>query len=180
MIKTKCIIVDIDGTLSSCEHRVHHVTCDKKNWDAFFADMDKDPVIEPIANLVRDVYGLSALRVLDAMVAFKNSSKYSISNIDDLNQVISDAKTAIILCTGRGEEYREPTVAWLEKHNIPYDKLMLRPAKDFRSDAEIKKEMLEELQKDYKVQYVLEDRDICVKMWRDNGLVCLQVAPGNF
>ena len=27
---------------------------------------------------------------------------------------------------------------------------------------------------------VFDDRDKVVKMWRDSGLTCMQVAPGNF
>ena len=40
----KAIIFDIDGTLADVEHRLHHLP----NWDKFFADMDKDPIIPEI------------------------------------------------------------------------------------------------------------------------------------
>ena len=33
--KSKAILVDLDGTLCDCEHRVHHVRGEKKNWKAF-------------------------------------------------------------------------------------------------------------------------------------------------
>ncbi len=29
------IIVDLDGTLTNCEHRVHHVQKEKKDWQSF-------------------------------------------------------------------------------------------------------------------------------------------------
>jgi hypothetical protein len=32
----------------------------------------------------------------------------------------------------------------------------------------------------FDVQFVLDDRDQVVEMWRAMGLTCLQVAPGNF
>jgi hypothetical protein len=32
----------------------------------------------------------------------------------------------------------------------------------------------------YDVQFVLEDLNQAVEMWRSLGLVCLQVAPGDF
>lgn len=34
-MKTKAIIVDLDGTLCDVEHRIHHVKGPHKNWKAF-------------------------------------------------------------------------------------------------------------------------------------------------
>ncbi|OUR96861.1 hypothetical protein A9Q84_11025 [Halobacteriovorax marinus] len=36
------IIVDLDGTLSNCEHRVHHVESDPKDWKSFNEGMVND------------------------------------------------------------------------------------------------------------------------------------------
>lgn len=36
------IIVDLDGTLANCNHRVHHVEQDPKDWKSFNAKMNKD------------------------------------------------------------------------------------------------------------------------------------------
>ena len=57
----------------------------------------------------------------------------------------------------------------------------MRKNGDFRKDFIIKKEIYEKFIKPkYEVLFVLEDRDQAVKMWREEGLTCLQVAPGNF
>ena len=50
--KAKAIIVDIDGTLANCEHRVHHVEKNPKDWTAFNAEMHKDELNEWCAELV--------------------------------------------------------------------------------------------------------------------------------
>ncbi|MDY3551487.1 AAA family ATPase [Gemmata sp. JC717] len=49
---TKAVIFDIDGTLADATHRLHHIQNGSRNWDAFFAEAAKDPVIEPIRDLV--------------------------------------------------------------------------------------------------------------------------------
>jgi hypothetical protein len=36
------------------------------------------------------------------------------------------------------------------------------------------------LQNDVEVLCVFDDRDKVVKMWRENGINCFQVAPGDF
>ena len=47
-----CIIVDMDGTLADCSHRVHWIAEKPKNWDMFHHECDKDPVHKHIGVLV--------------------------------------------------------------------------------------------------------------------------------
>ena len=85
---------------------------------------------------------------------------------------------AIILLTGRRESTRAKTVMWLRKYGIPDDVLLMRPDGDYRPDTELKPELL----KPYNITeaIVFEDRTSVVKMWRDMGYTCLQVAQGDF
>lgn len=88
----------------------------------------------------------------------------------------------MLLVSGRGEEVRKPTTAWLEQHQIPYDRLYMRPAGDYRKDTEIKREILDQIHKDYPgepIRFVIDDRTSVVKMWREAGLTCLQCAEWN-
>ena len=85
----------------------------------------------------------------------------------------------IILCSGRNEEYRTETVKWLAQQGVHYHDLLLRKDKDRRSDTIIKREMLSMIDQS-KVLFVVEDRSRVVDMWRSEGLVCLQCAPGEF
>lgn len=87
----------------------------------------------------------------------------------------------VVLCTGRDEFCRDDTVNWLADHDIPYDKLYMRPLGDRRDDSVVKRDLLKQIREDgYDPVLVFEDRDRVVQMWRDEGLRCLQVAPGNF
>lgn len=49
----KIWIVDMDGTYALCEHRLHHILDGEADWDAFYAEMDKDVVNEPLAKILR-------------------------------------------------------------------------------------------------------------------------------
>ncbi len=71
------------------------------------------------------------------------------------------------------------TEEWLHDWVVPYRHLFMRNGGDFRPDDIVKKEILEYLPWN-RIKYVLDDRDRVVKMWRENGLHCLQVAPGDF
>lgn len=47
-------IVDVDGTIASGTHREHHLV-GKKNWDAYFSEMDKDEPIDFVINWVKEL-----------------------------------------------------------------------------------------------------------------------------
>ena len=90
------------------------------------------------------------------------------------------------------------TKDWLQKHNVPFDLLVLRPDKfkdkswpiangnpatfdmRFMPDDILKKKMLDTFVDINDVFLVVDDRDKVVKMWRDLGLNTFQVAPGDF
>ena len=85
----------------------------------------------------------------------------------------------IVLCSGRSEEHREQTIQWLSQQGVNFHELLLRKDKDRRSDTDVKRELLATLDKS-KILFVVEDRSRVVEMWRSEGLVCLQCAPGEF
>ena len=86
----------------------------------------------------------------------------------------------VILCTGRGEDTREMTEAWLTKHNINFEKMYMRAEKDYRSDDVVKKELLDQIVIDYgkKPDIWFDDRPRVVKMLRENGVFVVDVYQG--
>jgi polynucleotide kinase len=88
----------------------------------------------------------------------------------------------VILLSGRENAYREPTERFLAKYQIDYDLLLMRNTNDYRKDNIIKKELfLEEIQGKYFVEFLLDDRNQVVDMWRrELALPCFQVNYGDF
>lgn len=88
---------------------------------------------------------------------------------------------AVLLVSGRDERARRQTELWLSFNDIPYDGLYMRVSGDGRADADVKLDIFErQIRHSYDVVAVVDDRDSVVKMWRDAGLICLQVADGDF
>jgi predicted secreted acid phosphatase len=85
----------------------------------------------------------------------------------------------IILCSGRSDQYRAETIEWMAQQGVRYHELRLRGEHDRRSDVIVKREMLAGMDRS-KILFVVEDRSGVVEMWRSEGLVCLQCAPGEF
>lgn len=87
----------------------------------------------------------------------------------------------IVICTGREDAFREVTTRWLINNNIPYDAIYMRKTKDYRDDSTIKKELYNQMVSDgFEPELAFDDRDRVVAAWREVGVKCFQVAPGNF
>ena len=147
-------VFDLDGTLSDPTHRLHHITEGKKDWRAFYAACGGDAVI-PHA--------------------------YSI-----WLSLCEHGDVAIV--SGRSNEVREKTLAWLLEHEFFYDydfadaSLFMRSEGDKRPDTVVKPELLREAMEQFKSdpKLIFEDRTSVVNTWREMGIPCYQVAPGDF
>lgn len=96
-----------------------------------------------------------------------------------LNNLKEDIE--IIIVSGR-EKYSLGTLTnWLNKHKVPYSQIFMRNTADHRPDDIVKKEIYEaHFLNKYNIVAVFDDRDKVVRMWRDIGLLCLQVYYGDF
>jgi hypothetical protein len=178
----KALIIDIDGTLANVDHRKHFVErecngtncmiswddndkehiehdkndCDslKKDWDSFFGAMKDDTVNEWCRFIVSKCGGYDGCE--------------------------------IFLITGRPEKYRKETERWLMDNcmfeDSCYKALYMRPDDMAHAkDAEFKKKVyLEHIKDKYDVEFVIEDRQQCVDMFRNLGLTVLQCDVGDF
>jgi hypothetical protein len=87
----------------------------------------------------------------------------------------------IWIVTGRSDDVRGDTVAWLTAHELQPDKLLMRSAEDRQRDDTLKRSWLRSgvIPKN-RVLCVFEDRTRVVEMWRKEGVICLQVRAGDF
>lgn len=123
-----------------------------------------------------------------ALLNGRNPYDASTCEQDALNEPVADiVKSHIqdgylaILVSGRGEQHRPQTEQWLKRHSIRYHALYMRPEGDTRKDAEVKHEIYQQhIAGQYNIKFVLDDRQQVVNLWRSLGLVCLQVADGDF
>ncbi len=157
-------IFDLDGTLALIDHRLHHIQGPKKDWRAFFAAVSDDQPNLPV------------IRTL---------------------QALRSSGAEIWIWSGRSDECRAQTVEWLCKHGCfgnkplgtlpcwPFgapERFRMRKAGDHRDDVVVKGEWLSEMEPPEfnRLTGVFDDRARVVQMWRDAGITCFQVAPGEF
>jgi hypothetical protein len=148
----KTVIFDLDGTLALINERRTLATNPngKINWKVFF-----DP-----SNISLDKPNIPVIESFKAMKVMG----YRVG-----------------IFSGRDSISKIETQKWLYDNNIHPDFLKMRPEGSFTPDDVLKKEWLDgELSNGHDILCVFDDRDKVVKMWRDNGVTCFQVAPGNF
>lgn len=176
-------IFDLDGTLALIDHRRHLVdgsracpdcfgmppahdehqcpTCGgtgkpKPNWPAFFAACVDDA---PNHQVIRTMHQLLL------------------------------ARCDVQIWSGRSAEVMNETLAWLHRFVFWHPKLdadkvqlVMRREGDFTPDEQLKAAWLDALDAHDRSRLVavFDDRDKVVAMWRNKGVACFQVAPGDF
>jgi FMN phosphatase YigB (HAD superfamily) len=93
--------------------------------------------------------------------------------IDRVRELASDSE--IVMLTGRPEQYRERTAAWLERYDVPFDRLLMRPDGDHRSDFVTKEELLATLPKG-QVRLAIDDRAPVCEMYRRHGIEVWEIS----
>lgn len=146
-MKTKGIIVDLDGTLCDSAHRQHFMTQKPKDWKSFYENLAHDPIVPWCQTIIQ------------TMKLYR----------------------AIILVSGRPDNYKKETETWLIKNHINYDRLLMRKEGDYRKDFLVKEEIYRrDIEPQFEIEFCIDDRKQVVDLWRRLGLVCLQCAEGDF
>jgi len=173
-VEKNTIIFDLDGTLALVEKRVEKAKIRKKkngedalDWGIFFdgKNIELDEPNYPVISM--------------AQMYYREGYK-------------------IVIFSGRNDRSYKETKEWLKMYEVPYHILVMRPDKfksnswpiadgnpatpamRFMPDEILKKEMLDTFVDIDDVFMTVDDRQKVVDMWRENGLTCFQVAPGDF
>lgn len=119
----------------------------------------------------------------------RNPYDASRSDQDGLNEQVATVLNSfneggykVLFVSGRKDIYREQTEKFLQKHfsHIKYE-LFMRKSDDNRKDSLVKEEIYQKfIALNYNVFLILDDRTSVIKSWRKLGLVCWQVAEGDF
>tara|TARA_A100001515_G_scaffold84418_1_gene67009 strand:- start:235 stop:684 length:450 start_codon:yes stop_codon:yes gene_type:complete len=147
----KIVIFDLDGTLALIDKRRDISTKDN-------GKIDWDKFFDP---------GLIDLDLPNQPVI-------------DVANVLNKQGFEIWILSGRSDVTWQATLDWLDRYNVTFTQLIMRPQEDlFLPDNKLKQKWLDWIGVD-NVAMVFDDRNQVVDMWRQNGLTCFQVAKGDF
>ena len=101
-----------------------------------------------------------------------------ITEIIDLATALHDQGYKILVVSARPDDYKGVTINWLDEESVPFDRIYMRKAGDYRADAIVKAEILQQIRDDgFEPYIVVDDRQQVVDMWRENGIMTLHCAP---
>jgi phosphoserine phosphatase len=93
-------------------------------------------------------------------------------------QVLAATGNDVEIWSGRSSEVIDKTRAWLAEHGLGHVPFRGRAEGDHTPDHELKKSWLDASSR--KPDLIFDDRASVVRMWRDAGIPCAQVADGDF
>lgn len=174
-MKPPAVICDLDGTLSSCAHRTHLV--------------DLDDHMEPVlSGGSGEELSCPACKLPWPCPTYRSGKKdwneffdrlscdAPVAAVVKLLGLMRDLDLEVLLCSGRPDDRRYTTEWWLGEHGIAYRQLFMRRQGDHRQDDIVKRELYEtHIEPYWKIELVVDDRQMVVEMWRSLGLPVLQV-----
>ena len=154
----KIVIFDLDGTLALIDKRRAISTKDN-------GKMDWDTFFDP-KNIDLDLPNTPVIKMA---------------------QMLKSQGFMIVIFSGRSKATKDATTQWLDRHDVPFDVIKMRPADrsigghfHFMKDSDLKQHWLDDLQIKDDIFAVFDDRNQVVDMCRSNGLQVFQVAEGDF
>lgn len=145
-------IFDLDGTLCDCTPRVKKYL-DEDDYEGFYSHCEED---------------------------------CEWFEVGDILKALHAAGYVILFVTGRRESARAATLNWLRARYgdevADTNHLFMRSAEHGHRADYVSKihNYRNHIEGKYTVRGVFEDRDECVRMWRDLGLRCYQVSWGGY
>ena len=193
---TPLYIFDLDGTLADLKHRRHFVALQEGSVVTsahFTKGIYRGPHKTIEDNCWIEIEGTGTWAFHNSDIKFrKDWDAFHAACVDDtliepIFSVLSSLATSewrpeIWIWSGRMATVRAQTEAWLEDNCVFYDQLQMRPAGDYTVDHKLKESWLHGMSTEDRMRLVsvFDDRNQVVDMWRRNGVVCCQVAPGDF
>ena len=152
----KTVIFDLDGTLALIDNR--------RDLSMVSGKRDWDIFLDP-KNIDLDQPNIPVI---------------------EMAQMLKSQGFDIIIFSGRSKATKDATRDWLNKYDVPFDLLKMRPTDKhwhFMKDSDLKEYWLDDIFPGFEINdifAVFDDRQQVVDMWRSRGLTVFQVAEGDF
>ena len=110
--------------------------------------------------------------------AFHEASIGALPNYDVvqmLNDSVADGHHVLIV-TSRKEKWRGLTSMWLAINNIRSHSLFMRADDDHRPDYEVKKDILDKINKQWDVLHAVDDNPSVIRLWQENAIPTTKIG----
>lgn len=101
--------------------------------------------------------------------------------IDQIARLVEllDRDLLVVLLTARPTKVREATLAWLDRHGVRWDLLVMRGPRDFRPSHEAKLDAVRALRANgFDIRLAIDDDPRNAAMFRTEGIPCVELESG--
>lgn len=156
MEKKECIIVDLEGTLTDCSHRIKY--WEDKNYNKWNELFSEDLVNKQMVDIIQDNRNMGRRIII--------CTAKSVECAEEVNTWLYENSI--------------PGLSKFQKR-VPIlsiiDSIYYREKSSNRISLTVKAEMLSKIKKRYTVVRAYDDRSEICKMYRDNGVSAILVEP---
>lgn len=182
-VDQKVAIIDIDGTLADSSTRVKYLQVGPCDTCSGSKEISKCKLSKCTACGVEKCPACNGRgkKKKDWMRFYQEvgNDKVRVPVAEWVRQLRASGNFYIVIVSGRPlDQAGNQTVDWLDKNNIPYDRIFMRNRGDFRKDTIIKQEILDKITPHIDVAFAIDDRPSVIRMWRENGVTCYDVGDG--
>ena len=183
--------VSVDECVARDQKRANYVgeAVIKKMWRQWLVPRNAQTIKPQEDNglpkaIICDIDGTLALHNgRDPYDMVKCESDLCNESVREIVEQFSTRGRHILFVSGREEKYRDLTASWIGNNlaGLTDFHLFMRSTDDKRKDDIVKREIYErDIVPRWQIQFVIDDRQRVVDMWRSLGLVCLQCDYGDF
>lgn len=87
---------------------------------------------------------------------------------------------APLVVTARDARYERETRDWLAKHEVPHERLYMRPWGDQRKDAHVKQDILDQIRSEgYAPRMAVDDNPNVLEVWERNDIPVVRIPGWN-
>lgn len=96
--------------------------------------------------------------------------------VEFVHEAVRKGRTPLLV-TARMMKYRQVTMRWLERQEVPITKVWMRANEDTRPDYVIKQELLDRIRLHFDVVKAYDDNPAVVEVWERNKIETIKI-PG--
>lgn len=128
---------------------------------------DVSGIVHHVASMPRDFY------------AFHSESVDVSPNVEvvELARSVHDRGMGVVVVTAREAVWRHHTAWWLAMWDVPSDALFMRAVGDYRTDVEVKRDILAAIRASWTVVHAVDDNPAVIALWESEGIPVTNV-PG--
>lgn len=142
-------IFDVDGTLANTDPFLYHIK-NLKEVPEFKKNFDK----------------------------FQSEALNAEPHEDVVNMLKKayEAGYHVLVVTARREAWRGHTSLWMTLNSIPQHALFMRQDSDHRSDYEVKKDILDQINNHWHVVHAVDDNPHIIRLWQENNIPTTKIG----